>query len=70
MKIRGDNISLQEKGICTEELKKGDGTMSAATQNFVYNYGKKQDGKEENTVSREKLKEIKESLAKFLSDRK
>ena len=44
--------------------------MSTATQNFVYNYGKKQDGKRENTISSEKLKEIKESLAKFLSDRK
>ena len=75
MEIRGDSINLKKKNLqknvfCSEKLRKGDGTMSAATQNFVYSYGKKQDGKRENTISSEKLKEIKESLGKFLSDRK
>lgn len=49
---------------------KGDGAMSAVTQNFVYSFGKKQSGKQENTISSEKLKEMKNSLAKFLSEKK
>lgn len=44
----------------------GDGTMSAITQNHVYNYGKKkQDAKNEHILSSERLKEIKESLEKY-----
>ena len=44
--------------------------MAATTQNFVYNYGKKQDGKKEHTISGQKLKEIKDSMRKYLSGRR
>ena len=53
-----------------EKVEKGDGTMSAVTQNFVYNCGKKQSGKEERTVRNERIKEIKASMAKLLSNKK
>lgn len=65
IKLSNEN-SLDE---CIQESEKGDGTMSAVTQNYVYNYGKKQDGKKEHTVSSEKLKEMKASLAKLLSSK-
>lgn len=54
----------------TNDDKKGDGTMSAVTQNCVYSFGKKYNEKKEPTVSREKLKEIEASMKKYLSDKK
>ena len=65
-----DIMTMQKEMKRQESREKGDGAMSAVTQNFVYSFGKKQDGKKENTISSEKLKEMKESLAKFLSDKK
>ena len=44
--------------------------MSAVTQNFVYNVGKKQEGKQEHTLSLEKLQEIRKSVAEYLSKKK
>lgn len=44
--------------------------MSAATQNYVYNYGKKQNEKKEHVISRERLKAIRESVGKYLSEKK
>lgn len=45
---------------------KGDGTMSATTQNHVYCYGKKKvNAKDERIISAEKLKEIKEMIKKY-----
>lgn len=44
--------------------------MSAVTQNCVYTYGKKQSGKKEHTISSEKLKEIKNSVGKYLPEKK
>lgn len=70
MSTEKDKKSIDNNERTRKTFKKGDGTMSAVTQNFVYTFGKKQDGKKENTISREKLKEAKESLAKFLSEKK
>lgn len=44
--------------------------MSAATQNYVYEFGKKKTDKPEHTVSAERLKEIKASMGKYLSGKK
>ena len=44
--------------------------MSATTQNFVYEYGKKKQDKPEPTVSAEELKEIRATFAKYLSGKK
>lgn len=51
-------------------MEEGEGTMSAATQNYVYNYGKKQNEKKEHVISRERLKAIRESVGKYLSEKK
>lgn len=53
-----------------ENLEEGEGTMSAATQNYVYNYGKKQHDKKEHVISSERLKAIRESVGKYLPEKK
>lgn len=45
--------------------------MSAATQNHVYNYGKrKQNIKDEHVISGKRLEEIKKSLQQYRADAK
>lgn len=44
--------------------------MSATTQNFVYEYGKKKTDKPEPKISAAELKEIRAAFAKYLSDKK
>lgn len=44
--------------------------MSATTQNFVYEYGKKKNDKPEPKISAAELKEIRAAFAKYLSDKK
>lgn len=44
--------------------------MSAATQNYVYLFGKKRDDKNENVISKQKLEEIKASTEKYFKDKK
>ena len=45
--------------------------MSAATQNHVYSYGPKKAGvKDAHVLSTERLKEIKESLQKYRTEKK
>ena len=45
--------------------------MSAATQNHVYSYGPKKAGvKDAHILSTERLKEIKESLQKYRTEKK
>ena len=71
--IGGDNINSDKDIDINSEIlqrKEGDGTMAATTQNFVYNYGKKQDGKKEHTISGQKLKEIRDSMRKYLLEKK
>ena len=63
-------LKREAKAKCIYDKKKGEGTMSAATQNYVYSYGKKQDGKKEPVLTTERLKEIKDSMAKYLTEKK
>ena len=49
---------------------KGDGTMSASSQNYVYNYGQQRDGKKPQVISKERLVEIKMAAGKYLADKK
>lgn len=51
--------------------KKGDGTMSAITQNCTYIYGKEKKGAErKGVISAERLKEIKDAVKKYRPDGK
>ena len=60
-KAQGENI----------EQKKGDGIMSATTQNHIYSYGKKKQGvKDEHILSNKRLEEIKSSLQKYRTEKK
>lgn len=62
----------QEKGKrCNSPTTEGDDTMSAVTQNFVYQVcGKKDSQKKEPTVSQNRLAEIKKTVGKYLSENK
>lgn len=54
-----------------EKEEKGDGTMSAYTQNFVYEVGKKkQIEKDPSIISQERLKAIKAIVEKYRSSKK
>ena len=44
---------------------KGDGTMSAITQNYVYVFGQKKDNTNAHIISKERLEEIKKSVSKY-----
>ena len=60
-----------QQGKKNEQREKGDGTMSAVTQNHVYSYGKKKQGvKDEHVLSSERLKEIKKSIQKYRAEKK
>lgn len=62
------NLKKQRK---KEQPKKGDGTMSATTQNHVYSYGKRKQGvKDEHIISNKKLEEIKRSIQKYRDEKK
>lgn len=66
-------MNPKKKSILTKVVdlqKKGEGTMSATTQNFVYEYGKKKNDKPEPKISAAELKEIRAAFAKYLSDKK
>lgn len=56
---------------CDKKQEKGDGTMSAYTQNFVYEVGKRKPAaKDESVISQERLKAIKEAVKKYRSAKK
>ena len=66
-----DTINTQNDSCKSASPAKGDGTMSAATQNHVYSYGPKKAGvKDAHVLSTERLKEIKESLQKYRTEKK
>ena len=44
---------------------KGDGTMSAVTQNYVYAFGQKKENAKVHIISKERLDEIKKSVGKY-----
>lgn len=60
------HTKTDQKNKC-ERIVKGDDTMSATTQNFIYEVsGKKSTNKSEPTLTKEKLEAIKASVGKYL----
>ena len=64
---------LQSNNCCqvncnkADKIDEGDDTMSATTQNYVYQvYGKKNSEKKEPVVSQDRLAKIKQTVGKYL----
>lgn len=69
--MRQGKANMQPEKHCDTQAKEGDDTMSAVTQNYVYQVcGKKDGAKKEPTVSKDRLEKIKAELGKYLSDKK